>query len=662
MTHLKKSRFLSLFLVLALVLTMLPTAAFAAELPEEEHIHTEECVHEQAESVPDEETELEPVEETALASEPESEQDEVTAEEQDLYSGTIGDSSVQWSFDPSSGMLMISGSGGCERFSSADDQPWAHLRTQITEVWFNDMGALQIYDLAYWFEGCTSLKSAEIPYTTTVIGENSFAGCASLERVMFYHMEEPFTVSATAFYVDELTILEVGLIPSAESAVNVLYTHDWSQDNRATHFIDVYGTVALATGYCSYCKGTYSYTVAYEQWTSSVHCIRYWCSNCGMDQCGGVNAGNHSYNNSGYCTYCGYYNSAYDNSSVCYHTSTYTTWSGCNWYKYCSSCGTLVNSGTSHGTYVYGAWTYYSTTQHRRTYTCSDCGQGSYSYGNHSTSTKYAQYSSSQHSVGSYCATCGSYVGSLTYESHNFTYGAWSNYSSTQHRRTATCSDCGYSTYEYASHSLTYGSWSSISDTQHSRTASCSCGYSTTETANHSFTYGAWASVSDTEHSRSKTCSCGYSSTETGSHTDTDGDGSCDDCGYLMSRFSVTVPATLNLTVAKNGTVYAATSAQIVNNSTGAVCVTSVKLTAENGWKLVPYATNMADVKVDSKQIGFSLNGAESDGSATLPMSGSWVIAKDAALSLDYDAVVSATSTPINEQVLTVVFVLDWAA
>ena len=42
-------------------------------------------------------------------------------------------------------------------------------------------------------------------------------------------------------------------------------------------------------------------------------------------------------------------------------------------------------------------------------------------------------------------------------------------------------------------------------------------------------------------------------------------------------------------------------------------------------------------------------------------MSGSWGIAKGTALSLDYDAVVSATSNPINEQVLTVVFVLDWA-
>ena len=127
-----------------------------------------------------------------------------------------------------------------------------------------------------------------------------------------------------------------------------------------------------------------------------------------------------------------------------------------------------------------------------------------------------------------------------------------------------------------------------------------------------------------------------------------------------MTRFSVTVPANLSLTVSKNGEVYAATSAQIVNNSTGAVCVTSVKLTAENGWQLVPFATNMADEKVDSKRIGFSLNGAESDGSAMLPVS-SWVIAKNSVLSLDYDAVVSATSNPINEQVLTIVFVLNWA-
>lgn len=628
MTHLKKSRFLSLFLVLALVLTMLPTAAFAAELPEDEHIHTEECVHEQAESVPDEETELEPVEETALESEPEPGQDEVTSEEQDLYSGTIGDSSVQWSFDPSSGMLLISGSGGCERFSSADDQPWANLRTQITEVWFNDLGALQIYDLAYWFEGCTALTSAEIPYTTSLVGTNAFANCPSLTDVLFsYYDEDTFSFSVDAFAVAQPTETTVILIADQQSAAHKIISYDWAANNRTIKVRDAYSTefladCALGACTCSSCGWKY----VYYQSSASKHDKYVACTGCSATFW--LSSESHSFGSNGYCSSCGYYNSSYD-TSICYHTSTYYTWSGCTYYEYCRSCGEYLGSGVSHGTYSYGAWTYYNTTQHRRLYSCNDCGSGSYSYGNHSTSTTYGQYNSTQHSVRSYCATCSSYIGSTTYANHNFTYGSWSSYDGSQHRRTATCSDCGYSTYEYASHSLSYGSWSSVSDTQHSRTASCSCG---------------------------------YSSTETGSHTDTDGDGSCDDCAYLISRFSVTVPATLNLTVAKNGTVYAATSAQIVNNSTGAVCVTSVKLTAENGWQLVPYATNMADEKVDAKRIGFVLNGAESDGSAILPMSGSWGIAKNAALSLDYDAVVSATSNPINEQVLTVVFVLDWAA
>ena len=46
-------------------------------------------------------------------------------------SGTIGESHVSWSFDETSGRLTISGSGGCEAFESAEDQPWAALRTEI---------------------------------------------------------------------------------------------------------------------------------------------------------------------------------------------------------------------------------------------------------------------------------------------------------------------------------------------------------------------------------------------------------------------------------------------------------------------------------------------------------------------------------------------------
>ena len=55
------------------------------------------------------------------------------------YDGTVGNSNVSWSFDPLTGKLTVSGYGDCHTFTSAYDQPWAHLRDKITEVWFVDM-------------------------------------------------------------------------------------------------------------------------------------------------------------------------------------------------------------------------------------------------------------------------------------------------------------------------------------------------------------------------------------------------------------------------------------------------------------------------------------------------------------------------------------------
>ncbi len=57
----------------------------------------------------------------------------ITSEENPT-SGTIGESSVAWELDTSTGHLTISGSGDCATFSSADDQPWASIREQITQV------------------------------------------------------------------------------------------------------------------------------------------------------------------------------------------------------------------------------------------------------------------------------------------------------------------------------------------------------------------------------------------------------------------------------------------------------------------------------------------------------------------------------------------------
>ena len=657
MTKFKTRPLLSLLLVLVMVVTMLPMTALAAEIPDEatvictddgcEHEHTEELLTEEtpapieAEAVETPETPL--VEDTADASEEIPEIPEVdefplaeTPTESAAYSGYIGDSAVKWVLDPASGQLFITGSGDCDTFTSPNDQPWAALRTEIREVWFNSMDTLEIENLAYWFTGCTALETAEVPYATAVIGEGAFADCPSLYRLMLYYMDDPFTIAAGAFYSASLVPLEVDFIAASDAAAEIIYRYDWSAENRAAYFEDVYSMMLLASGYCNSCKGTYSYTLAYEQWTSSVHCIRHWCSNCGYDQAGGVLGASHSYShyNSSYdrCSYCGYL-TACTHVVSCSHSSTTTTWvTSCRYETYCRSCGAYLGSGTSHGQYTYGSWSYYTSSQHRRSYTCAYGDSGTYyEYSSHSATTSYSPYSSTQHSVFSYCSICATTI-STSYASHTFSYGSWQNYSGTQHRRLKTCATCGYSEYEYSSHSLTTGAWASISDTQHRRTISCSCGYSTTET---------------------------------GTHTDGDNNGFCDACGYEMTRFSVTVPASLSLTVSEHGTVYAANNAAIVNNSTGTVAITAVTVTTANGWTLVPYHSNMAVAKVDSKQIGFSLNAVQSSNtgnSEMLPLSGAWQIAKGASLPLSYGAVVSAMSQPVNEQVLTVIFVLNWAA
>jgi len=72
----------------------------------------------------------------------------------------------------------------------------------------------------------------------------------------------------------------------------------------------------------------------------------------------------------------------------------------------------------------------------------------------------------------------------------------------------------------------------------------------------------------------------------------------------------------------------------------------------------------MANAKVDSRFIGFSLNDLKTTSfgySETLEPETWWIIDTNTSCALDYDAVVSATSDVIqNEQVLTLVFVVEW--
>ena len=410
-------------------------------------------------------------------------------------SGTIGESHVSWSVDETSGRLTISGSGGCETFESAEDQPWAALRTEIREVWFYDQADLAIENLAYWFTDCVNLTMAEVPYTTKIIGEGAFAGCSSIARLMLYYSSgEDFTIDPGAFRVDGVVETAICYPSQNESVGLVLAGYDWETENRSVSWYDVYGAVPLL--YC------------YEG--------------------GSAHQGD-------------YFNKVWVDS--------------CRYNIYCKWCGQYLSTQLSH-TYVDGV--------------CSKCG-----------------------------AKKGGSSGGGTSCSHTSSRTTYTPYNETKHEYKKVCNSCG--------------------DTL---------------------------------------------STGKEAHVDDNQDNICDRCAYEMTRFSVTVPTSLQIAMSPEGDVTTADVGAIVNRSTGAVKVSSLQVKTVNGWTLVPYGTDMAHQKVDSKVIGFSIAGTQTRKAGTtesLTLDSRWTIPQDGSLALPYDAVVSACSQPVQEQVMTLVFILEWA-
>lgn len=410
-------------------------------------------------------------------------------------SGTIGESHVSWSFDETSGRLTISGSGGCEAFESAEDQPWAALRDEIREVWFYDQADLAIENLAYWFTDCVNLTMAEVPYTTSVIGEGAFAGCTSLVRLMLYYSSgEDFTIDPGAFRVDEVVETAICYPSQNESVGLALAGYDWEAENRTVSWYDVYGAMPLL--YC------------YEG--------------------GSAHQGD-------------YFNKVWVDS--------------CRYNIYCKWCGQYLSTQLSH-TYVDGV--------------CSKCG-----------------------------AKKGGSSGGGTSCSHTSSRTTYTPYNETKHEYKKVCNSCG--------------------DTL---------------------------------------------STGKEAHVDDNQDNICDRCAYEMTRFSVTVPTSLQIAMSPDGNITTADVGAIVNRSTRAVKVSSLQVKTVNGWTLVPYGTDMAHQKVDAKIIGFSIAGTQTRKAGTtesLTLDSRWTIPQDGSLALPYDAVVSACSQPVQEQVMTLVFVLEWA-
>ena len=448
---------------------------------------------------------------------------EVTGSDETATSGTIPGSKIRWELD-SKGWLTIFGSGEAPVFTSADDQPWREYRDQITEVWYDDMSALTIPNLAYWFEGCSNLTTAELPLAP-VIGRHAFYGCSKLSTLTMYYGETILeSIGEDAFWreSDSGDTLYIGYIIGYPKSSVPFHTYDWASSNRNNkYFYDLYGVYSDAPT----AGGTMSASGASAQSTGTII---------------------------GNCPSCGKYSFQGTYVEIAHSSQGHATYNECNSCHYVQYIGTYVTK--SHGSGAYGSgtcpdcgshtWVLQSqqaatcTSNGYRSYSCA-CGQTKsetiYSSGHSYSYGSWEQYSSSQHRRENYCRNCG--ATNYDYASHSMSYGSWSNYSSSQHSRTATCRTCGYSTTEYGSHSYTSGSWSKYSDTQHRRTKTCtSCSASTYDYADHTYSYGSWTTDSETQHKRTKTCSaCGDSFYEYADHTDADGDGKCDDCGATVS-------------------------------------------------------------------------------------------------------------------------------
>ena len=467
----------------------------------------------------------------AFAAEPEAHtiydsapDEEATVSAETTTSGTIPGSKIKWELNEHN-WLTISGSGDCEPFTSKDDQPWAAVRDQITQVWFDDMDALHIADLAYWFEDCVHLTTAEIPSTTPTIGKHAFYNCPKLSTLTIYYGEDILeSIGEEAFWRenDSGDTLYIGYIIGYPKSSVPFYDYEWAGSNRYyNYFYDLYGV--------------YSDTPAAVGIMSA--------PGISVTSTGSI---------IGNCPSCGKYSFQGTYVEVAHSSRGHANYNECNSCHYVQYLGTYTTK--SHGSGAYGSgtcpdcgshtWVLQSqqaatcTSNGYRSYSCA-CGQTKsetiYSSGHNYSYGSWEQYSASQHRRENYCRNCG--ATDYDYASHSMSYGSWSKYSDSQHSRTASCRTCGYSTTEYGNHSYSTGAWSKHSDTQHRRSKTCSgCGASTYDYADHSYSYGSWVSDSETQHKRTKTClACGDSGYEYADHTDANGDGKCDDCGATVS-------------------------------------------------------------------------------------------------------------------------------
>ena len=521
-----------------------------------------------------------------------------------IASGTIPDSKIKWELD-SHGWLTISGSGEAPVFQSADDQPWGEYREQITEVWYDDMSTLTISDLAYWFEGCTALTTAELPLAP-VIGTHAFYGCSKLNTITMYYGETVLkSIGEDAFWreTDSGDTLYIAYIIGYPESTVPFYTYDWAASNRSNrYFYDLYGVYSNADGAAS--------TVA----------------DSGIMKASAKAVSRASTGIVGTCPSCKQYS-----LQGTYVSTTHTSRGHAEYYEYadhtdangdgkCDDCGATVSltikwdAGTNGGT-IDGKASFSETMKPNSKPTAPSASPVKTG---HTFKNWYTEKTGGKlYTTVTAITTSQTFYAQFTANTYTVTWNLGDGRSETTEQ--------------------TYGE-KLVLPTDPERKNAEFLGWFTEKdggtevTANTVFKETAATTY--------------YAHWE------------------ITELFSVTVPATLPLVVDEAGKVYVA-SASIVNNSTGDVMVSSVSVTSKNGWEFVPYSTNMAKAKVDAKQVGFKINSSETSktgDSEVFTLAAPWTVKEADALSINYDAVVSAVSQPVTgQEIMSVVFVLEWA-